>query len=252
MTRQGGPWYPMSSMSRRFPRIRARLTATVTIEGSDAVLVCHTRDISQRGCFLDTAQLLAPGTRMVVAVLDQARGVAMEVEGQVARCLPPDADGLGRGVGVRFDHPPAEWDEMVAVHQQEQQQRTRGPRRKRLRVLVVGDRARQRAAMALYVTSGWDIRFATDLDGAEDALSGVQLNAVIAESDLADIRWQDVMSAAQRLQPQARRIVRSGPSAAVKPPAAEAAPAGSEQVLYHQIVDRDAGLDALLEALLRS
>lgn len=240
-------------MSRRFPRIRTRLTATVTIEGSEAVLVCHTRDISQRGCFLDTAQILAPGTRVIIAVLDAARGVAMEVEGQVARCLPPDDQGVGRGVGVRFDHPPAEWDELVTTYQQlqDQQKRERSSRRQRLRVLVVGDRARQRSAMALYVTSGWDIRFATDLEGAEDALAGVQLNAVIAESNLSDIRWQEVMAAARRLQPEARRIVRSGAGGAIVSQA-EREQAMEESPLYHQIVDRDAGLEALLEALLRS
>lgn len=247
-------------MSRRFPRIRARLTATVTLEGSEAVLVCRTRDISQRGCFLDTAQLLEPGARLVVAVMDAARGIAMEVDGRVARCLPPDADGVGRGVGVRFEQPPAEWDEMVAAYQQQQQQ-GHDPRRKRLRVLVVGDRARQRAAMALYVTSGWDVRFATDLASAQDALSGVQLNAVIAESDLSDIRWQDIMTTARRIQPGARRIVRSSMSHAAPkaimdtaPDMAPAPPANATpdpaQPLYHQVVNRDAGLDVLLDALL--
>ena len=239
-------------MSRRFPRIRARLTATVTIEGSESVLVCSTRDISQRGCFLDTAQLLEPGARLLLAVMDTERGIAMEVDGRVARCLPPDAEGVGRGVGVRFEQPPAEWDEMVAAHRQQQEQKQgHDPRRRRLRVLVVGDRARQRAAMALYVTSGWDVRFATDLASAQDALSGVRLNAVIAESDLADTRWQDIMAAAQRIQPGARRVVRSSLPNAVPEAVAPTSDTTADpaQPLYHQVVNRDAGLDVLLEAL---
>lgn len=227
-------------MSRRHPRIRAQLTATVTLEDGEAVLVCQTRDISHRGCFLDTAQLIDPGTRVYVAILDERRGVAMEVEGQVTRCLPPGPDGLGRGVGVRFDQPPAEWTDFVAIYQKAHRSPTPPPRR--LRVLVVGDRARQRGAMALYVTSGWDVRFASELEGAEDALSGVELNAVIAENDLSDERWKQILAIAQRLQPRARRIVRSALEGKI-------APAPGPDDLFHRVVDRNAGLDSLLDAL---
>jgi Tfp pilus assembly protein PilZ len=228
-------------MSRRDPRIRAHLTATVTLEDSDDVIVCRTRDISHRGCFLDTAQLISPGRRVHMALLDQMRGVAMEVDGHVTRCLPPGTDGLGRGVGVRFDNPPPEWSILVQSYQSEQRPSTQPPRR--LRVLVVGDRARQRGAMALYVTSGWDVRFASELEGVEDALSGVALDAVIAESDMEDDRWKEIMALARRLQPDARRIVRSTLHG-------QATPRSSGiQDLFHRVVDRDDGLEPLLDAL---
>ena len=105
-------------------------------------------------------------------------------------------------------------------------------------MLVVGDERRQRGALALYVTSGWDVQFATDLDGTVEALRGVHLDAVIAEHDVSDQRWQDVLGAARRLQPTTRRIVRG---ASDGPPPLPP--------LVHRFVDRDAGLDALLDAL---
>jgi hypothetical protein len=207
-----------------------------------SVFVCHTRDISERGCFLDTGRVVPPGSRVLIALLDENRGVAMEIEGEVARCLTPGPDGKGRGLGVRFEAPPVEWNHMVVTFhaEQEQERRTRKLRRARLRILVVGDPTRQRGAMALYVTSGWDVRFAADLDSAEDALAGVKLDAIIAENDVPKAPWDEVLSAAQRLQPDARRIVlRTG---------AMGAPA-SLPSLFHQIVDREAGIDELLEAL---
>ncbi len=92
--------------------------------------------------------------------------------------------------------------------------------------------------LALYVTSGWDVQFATDLDGTVEALRSVHLDAVIAEHDVADGRWQPVLTEARRMQPGSRRIVRG----------ALAGPAPATP-LVHRFVDRDAGLDALLDAL---
>lgn len=228
-------------MSRRDPRIRAQMTATMTLEGSEDVIVCRTRDISHRGCFLDTAQLVTPGQRVHVAILDELRGAALEIDGMVTRCLPPGSDGLGRGIGVRFDHPPPEWSALVQIYQREHQPARPSPRR--MTVLVVGDRARQRAAMALYVTSGWDVRFASELDSAEDALSGVGLDAVIVESDLDDTRWKDILGLARERQPQARRIVRTALSGQLPPQSS------GPKDIFHRMVDRDEGLDPLLDAL---
>lgn len=228
-------------MSRRDPRIRAQLTATVTLEDSHDVIVCRTRDISHRGCFLDTAQIITPGTRVLVAILDEQRGAAMEIDGTVTRCLPPGPDGLGRGVGIRFEHPPAEWSDLVTIY--EKDYRPQAPLPRRLRVLVVGDRGRQRGAMALYVTSGWDVRFASDLDSVEDALKGVKLSAVIAESDLADERWKAILGLARDLQPHARRIVRSMLRGQAQPQSS------GPQDLFHRVVDSEDGLEPLLDAL---
>lgn len=228
-------------MSRRDPRIRAQLTVTLSLEGSGSVYVCRTRDISMRGCFLDTAQLIDVGTRVHIAIMDHQRGLAMEVLGDVMRCLPPDKDGLGRGVGLRFDDPPPEWGELVAAYQAEH--RPAAPPPRRLRILVVGDRGRQRSAMALYVTSGWDVRFASDPTGAEDALEGVRLHAVIVENDLDDERCFEFLDLAMQLQPDARRIVRSDLQGRPAPDSR-----GPED-MFHRVVDRNAGIEPLLDAL---
>ena len=230
-------------MSRREPRIRAELTVTLSVDGRDEVYVCQTRDVSYRGCFLDTAQLIERGTRVGIAIMDLQRGIAMEVPGEVMRCLPPGKDGLGRGVGLRFDAPPPEWEDLVAYYEAESETVAAPAVPQRLRILVVGDRKRQRGAMALYVTSGWDVRFASELESAEDALSGVRLNAVIVESDLEDERCFEFLDLAQALQPDARRIVRSDLHGK---PAPDSSTMGG---LFHRVVDRNSGMDPLLDAL---
>jgi hypothetical protein len=103
-----------------------------------------------------------------------------------------------------------------------------------MRILVVGDEHRQRGAMALYVTSGWDVMFATDASVLE-ALDEIALDAVIAELDANDPRLPPIMSDVKKVQPAARRIVRGDGK-------------GSDD-LVHRYVDRDAGLDALLDAI---
>src|SRR5262249_41832778 len=105
-----------------------------------------------------------------------------------------------------------------------------------LRVLVVGDDHRQRGAMALYVTSGWDVLFATDEDSIAEAVENIELDAVVAELDVDDARLPPIMQGVRRVQPTARRIVRRNGSK------------GSNE-LVHRFVDRDAGLDALLDAV---
>ncbi len=196
------------------------------------MFVCQTRDISSVGCFLDTATPLDAGTRVLIAIFDRARGTPVEVVGEVSRSIL----GPSPGLGIRVLDPPDDWKILVALLAREA-----GPHEKpakRLRVLVVGDERRQRGALALYVTSGWDVRFATDLDGVVEALRGVSLDAVIAEHDASDERWRRILDEARRAQPNARRIVRgNGDGAPPAPP------------LAHRFVDRDAGLDALLDAL---
>lgn len=228
-------------MSRRDPRIRARLAVTITLEDRGDVYVCHTRDISHRGCFLDTAQLIDVGTHVHIAIMDQQRGLAMEVTGTVRRCLPPGKDGLGRGVGLAFDDPPPEWSELVAAYEAEH--RPPVPLPARLRILVLGERNRQRSAMALYVTSGWDVRFAADPAGAEDALGGVRLSAVIVEGDLDDERCFEFLDLAMQIQPSARRIVRADLHGRPAPTS------NGTGDLFHRVVDRNAGIEPLLDAL---
>jgi hypothetical protein len=88
--------------------------------------------------------------------------------------------------------------------------------------------------MALYVTSGWDVMFATDASVLE-ALDEIALDAVIAELDANDPRLPPIMTDVRRIQPTARRIVRGDGK-------------GSTE-LVHRFVDRDSGLEALLDAI---
>jgi hypothetical protein len=204
------------------------------------MLICRTRNVSNEGCLLDTVQLLDPGTRLDMAVMDPDTGEAIELAAEVVRCVPAGADGIGRGIGVRLVQPPPSWQELVA-RQQRGRHTTQSP--VRLTILVAGTDEQRRGALALYVTSGWDVRFATDLRGVEEALKSVAVDAVVAEHALADSRWKSVMEAARRLQPEARRIIRT-------PLKGRAAPrSGGRDELFHRVVDREAGLDALLDAL---
>lgn len=196
------------------------------------LFVCQTRDVSSVGCFLDTVVPLEPGTQVQITIFDRTRGAPVEIDGEVTRALV----GPHAGLGVRLYDPPDDWKILVAVLAHAAPASDKPARR--LRVLVVGDERRQRGALALYVTSGWDVQFATDLDGTVEALHAVHIDAIIAEHDVSDERWHEVLGEARRLQPASRRIVRGALDAAVPATA-----------LVHRFVDRDAGLDALLDAL---
>jgi hypothetical protein len=211
----------------------------VHIAGVEHTLVCHTRDISAEGCFLDTAEMIAPGVGLTLALMDNERGEVVQVDGVVARCLPGGPGGVGRGVGVRLPSPPPDWQLMVQRYQQSRGAEEGGMPSLRLTILVVGDEEHRRGALALYVTSGWDVRFATDVETAEEAMAAVDLDAVIAEFEPEDARAAEVLEAARRLLPDARRFVRAT--------SLDAAPAESE--LIHQFIDREAGLDGVVDAL---
>jgi hypothetical protein len=219
-------------VSRRAPRFRVRVAVTVTpVIGGGDLAVCHTRDVSDVGMSLETAHMFDVGTRLVLSLMDDARGAVVEVIGEVTR-------HTAGGFGVRLLEPPPDWKALVASAARRNGPQGDKPTR-RLRVLVVGDDQRQRGALALYVTSGWDVRFANDLDTTGEALRGVKLDAVIAEHDADDERWQPILAAAQKAQPAARRIVRGLVRNVPE----------VEPTLVHRFVDRNAGLDALLDAL---
>ena len=208
------------------------------------VLVCQTRDISREGCFLDTVEYLDQGTELSLSLLDADTGDVVEASGIVQRTLAPRPDGSGLGVGVYFPEPSEQWQAMVQRHEKEHTQPGIGSGRSvRLRIVVAGNEKQRRGALALYVTSGWDVRFASDVDGVREALSGVKVDAVIAEHDLDDEHWADILRAAMQVQPAARRIVRCKLHGKTAPDA------GSARDLVHRVVDLDAGLDALLDAL---
>ncbi len=194
--------------------------------------LCHTRDVSDVGMCLDTSEVsewLPVGTRVSLALTDPRSGNAMEVIGDVVR----EVNGTSPALGVLLIEPPAEWRVLVANAGQQ----TGVPDKpgKRMRVLVVGDDHRQRGAMALYVSSGWDVLFASDDYAVHEALEHIRLDAVIAELDAADPRIEPIMDDVRKAQPTARRIVRGA--------------GRSHGDLVHRYVDRDSGLEALLDAV---
>ena len=200
-------------------------------DGDGALLVCRTRDLSDVGVALDTDANLEPGTLVAVVLMDPARGMAIEVAGEITRALAGH-----RGVGVRIQEPTEEWFALIDGLARRAPTETKPARR--LRVLVVGDGERQRGALALYVTSGWDVRFASDLDGVVEALSGFGLDAVVAEHDVDDRRWEPVLGEVRRAVPEARRIVRGVHDGPVE-----------DDGLVDRFVDPEGGLEALLDAL---
>jgi hypothetical protein len=170
--------------------------------------------------------------------MDNVLGGVIDVEGVVARRV---AEGTG-GIGVHIEDPSHSW--LALVDRIEAESAPIGePRGIRLRVLVIGDGQRRRSALALYVTSGWDVRFASDLDGACEALAGVELNAIIVEHELSDERWPAILQAARRLQPGARRLIRCQLDGQPAPDT------DASTDLVHRVVDLDAGMDALFDAL---
>ena len=217
-------------MSRRSPRYRIDTAATaVPLLGGD-IAVCRTLDVSDDGLSLDTAAWFPLGTRLSVGLVDPLTGQALELIGDVVR----EAEAPSWTLGIMLIDPPAEWRGVVAAAAR--QSSSGHPRMsKRMRVLVFGDDHRQRGAMALYVTSGWDVLFVTDEASIDEALANIELDAVVAELDVTDPRLQPIMHSVRRSQPTARRIVRGS---------------GTGQTeLVHRFVHRDAGLDALLDAV---
>jgi len=191
--------------------------------------VCRTLDVSDVGMSLDTAAWFPLGTRLGVSLIDPSSGTAFEVIGDVVR----EAQAPDWTLGILVIDPPIEWHALVATAKRASGQLDKPG--KRMRVLVVGDDQRQRGAMALYVTSGWDVLFASDDASLHDAIHHIELDAVIAELDASDPRIVPIMTDVKTVQPGARRIVRGG---------------GTGEVgLVHRYLARDAGLDALVDAV---
>ncbi|MBS1124310.1 MAG: type pilus assembly PilZ [Deltaproteobacteria bacterium] len=191
--------------------------------------VCRTRDVSEVGVCLDTAAWFPIGTRLSLALVDPASGNAVEVIGDVVR----EASAPSWVLGILVIEPPAEWAALVAGAARNTPYPDK--RTKRLRILVIGDDQRQRGAMALYVTSGWDVLFASDDDSIAEAVENIDLDAVVAELEADDPRLVHIMTGVRRVQPSARRIVRGDGKA--------------HHDLVHRFVARDAGLEALLDAV---
>jgi hypothetical protein len=231
-------------VARRTSRVRANLAITVAFSDRAAPVACRTRDVSESGLFLelDPALFDVPlGTVVTMSVLDDARGEVIELTGRVARMVEP-AGAQGGGVGIHFLDPPPSWTPLVTRLAAGRRGSTEPPKR-RMRVLVVGDDARRRGAMALYVTSGWDVRFASDLATTREALAGFRIDAIVAEHDLDDPRWPKLLEEVRRQQPAAKRVIRSALKGRSGPPT------GATDDLVHCIIDVDAGLDAFVAAI---
>jgi len=192
--------------------------------------VCRTLDVSDVGLSLDTAAWFPLGTRLSVNMVDPATGSALELIGDVVR----EADAPSWTLGIMLIDPPVTWRGLVAAAARQSRSSYVKPIR-RMRVLVFGDEQRQRGAMALYVTSGWDVLFVTDEASVAEALENIDLDAVVAELDASDPRLSRIMHSVRSSQPTTRRIVRGN--------------AAGKTELVHRFVERDAGLDALLDAV---
>jgi hypothetical protein len=216
-------------VSRRAPRYRISLAATVSPLLGGEVVVCRTRDVSDVGVCLDTAAWLPIGTRVSLALTDPRAGTVIEVIGDVVR----EDNGKEPALGLLLIEPPADWKALVQTAAR--QSGTVDKPGRRMRVLVIGDPHRQRGAMALYVSSGWDVVFGDHNFALHEVLSDIKIDAVIAELDATDPRIETIMYEANRAQPAARRIVRGIGRGTCD--------------LVHRYVDRDSGLDALVDAV---
>ncbi len=231
-------------MARRSARVRANLAITIAFSDRVAPISCRTRDVSEAGVFLElNPQVIEVdlGATVTMSVMDDARGEVLELAGRVARLVEPLGAQAG-GLGVALLEPPPGWPSLVARAAAGKRAPSE-PARRRMRVLVVGDDARRRGAMALYVTSGWDVRFASDLPTTREALAGFRIDAIVAEHDLEDPRWTRILDEVKRQQPMARRVIRA-PLKGRQPP-----PPGAPDDLVHCIVDVDAGLEAFVAAI---
>lgn len=193
------------------------------------LVVCRTRDVSDVGVCLDTAAWLPVGTRVSLALTDPRAGTVTEVIGDVVR----EDNGKEPALGLLLIDPPPEWKTLVQGAAR--QSVTHDKPGRRMRVLVIGDNHRQRGAMALYVSSGWDVVFGDHDFALHEVLSDIKVDAVIAELDAGDPRIETIMYEANKAQPSARRIVRGLGRGSCD--------------LVHRYVDRDSGLEALLDAV---
>jgi phosphoglycolate phosphatase-like HAD superfamily hydrolase len=225
-------------MSRRSPRVLARFAATVEVGGIDHALICHTKDISNEGCFLETSEPLETGAGITLSIMDNAQGTAVTVDGHITRTIN---SARARGVGVRLVDPPEEWFFLVERFRTADEGERERPNL-RLNILVVSSEASRRGALALYVTSGWDIRFASDVESAAEALGGYRVDAVICEHEAHENEWRIIMGVAANKQPAARRLVRCQTGSIELP---ESGPGE----LVHRFVSSEHGMDALLDAL---
>ena len=97
-------WETISSDRRREPRYQIRLRASVSVvepgaeESQRATVLAHTRDVSREGlCLVMPSFRLGPhgldeGSHAVLIVLVLPTGDSVKLEGNLAYCIPLEAD----------------------------------------------------------------------------------------------------------------------------------------------------------------
>ena len=170
------------------------------------------------------------GTRVSLALTDPRSGTAMEVIGDVVR----EVAGTSPALGVLLIEPPPEWRALVANAARQSRHRSRSRQaHARARRRRRSSPARRDGALRLE-RLGRPVR-ERRLRGRTRRSSNIELDAVIAELDAADPRVEPIMDDVRKAQPTARRIVRGA--------------GRSDSELVHRYVDRDSGLEALLDAI---
>ncbi len=199
--------------------------------------MCHTRNISVDGCFLDTRAVFEPGASIQFTVLDNRIDEQVPLQGVVIRASQSE----GVGVGVRLKKPPPEWLRMVEQYRKRSDTDLALEGNIRLMVLVAGTEDHRRAALALYVKTGWDVRFAADVKSAIEALKEDAFDAIVVEYHVLTHRTE-LLEAAKALRPTTLRIVRIDSHKEKKP-------ATGQHSLVQKVVELDEGLDGLVAVL---
>ena len=113
---------------------------------------------------------------------------------------------------------------------------------RRLTLLVAGDTKHKREALALYVKSGWDVRFAVDYQAAAQGLREFEVDAVVSEHESVIAR-NKILELAKRVQPTAHRVARYNLQGRARPGR------GNSTDLVQDFVDAEGGLDALVSTV---
>jgi hypothetical protein len=233
-------------VARFAKRTRARFRITTQVGRDPKVHTLYTRDISATGLFVETDLYLPVRFRLPLTLFDEDTGGAVTLDGEITRVVEA-TESQGGGLGIRLLSSPASWLAVVRrieSRASEGRNSNRFRTLRRLSVLVVGTEPRRRTAVALYVQSGWNVRFASTVQEAEEAVKGLHTDAVIIEEELSETDRNYVLGLARKELPTARRIVRSRTVPPLEPGVAPA------EALVQHFVDAQTGLEGVLEALM--
>ena len=262
----------LKAVSRRFPRYHATYSATIRYLGSTQSISCKVADLSENGCSLMLEDAPPEGALLELSFYDSIIGQAIQLEGFVARVpeddiAAPSLDKTGTAtppplpaavsakpsgnqtkqlrIGIQLETPPPIWLALVNRYREDAKSKSTKKQLRRLTLLVAGDSKHKREALALYVKSGWDVRFALDYEAAAQGLREFDVDAVVSEHDSAEAR-NKILELAKRLRPKARRVARYDIGGGALPGA------GLPTDLVHDVVDSHRGLDALVTTVYKN